>query len=168
MSERDGSAGWWARGLVFENCNCRLVCPGHVHFDQLCTFERCVGYWTMEFREGEFDGVSLAGQRTVIAYDTPQRMIEGNWTQLLIIDPQASTDQRECLEAILNGTAGGPWSVLGRFVSKRLETAYRPIRIEDQGTVKQVSIDGMLTSKIEAIPSPCIHSKLRMSTTRLW
>ena len=41
----DTPAGWWARGLIFENCACTLVCPGHMHFSQLCTHERCKGYW---------------------------------------------------------------------------------------------------------------------------
>ena len=39
---------WWARGLIFENCSCTLVCPGHVHFSQPCTHERCVGYWASD------------------------------------------------------------------------------------------------------------------------
>jgi len=38
---RESSQGWFARGLLFENCSCQIVCPGHVHFDQLCTHERC-------------------------------------------------------------------------------------------------------------------------------
>src|SRR5262249_59594081 len=30
-------SSWWARGLLFENCSCTLVCPGHLHFSQNCT-----------------------------------------------------------------------------------------------------------------------------------
>ncbi len=44
---------WWAKGLLFENCCCQVVCPGHVHFDQACTLERCTGYWAVRFDEGE-------------------------------------------------------------------------------------------------------------------
>ena len=47
------SISWWAKGLVFENCNCQLVCPGHIHFDQVCTHERCKGYWAIVFEDGE-------------------------------------------------------------------------------------------------------------------
>lgn len=35
---------WWVEGLLVENCNCQIVCPGHVHFDQLCTHDRRLGY----------------------------------------------------------------------------------------------------------------------------
>lgn len=43
---------WWAKGLLFENCNCQVVCPGHVSFKQLCTHERCLGHWSIHIEEG--------------------------------------------------------------------------------------------------------------------
>ena len=142
---------WWARGLLFENSSCQSVCPGHVHFDQLCTEQRCVGYWAIRFAEGEIDGVALDGVDAVIAYDSPQHMIEGNWTEVLIVDERATEAQRSGVEAILTGQAGGPWEVLERFVSKRLATRFLPVRIEDGGKTKSVTIAGLLDSSIEAI-----------------
>ena len=99
---------WWAAGLLFENCNCQSVCPGHVHFDQNCTHDRCLGYWAIQFKDGEFDGVALGGVNAVIAYDSPKHMIEGGWTEALLIDSGASAAQREAIETILTGRAGGP------------------------------------------------------------
>lgn len=145
------SPRWWAKGLLFENCNCQLVCPGHVHFDQLCTYDPCVGYWAIHFAEGDFDDVSLGGFNALVVYSSPQQMISGDWTEGLFIDERASAAQREKIEAILTGTAGGPWAVLARFVGCRLETQFVPIRIEDKGRVKQVVIDGVLESSIEAL-----------------
>jgi hypothetical protein len=142
---------WWARGLLFENCSCQSVCPGHVNFDQLCTDERCVGYWALRFDEGELDSVSLAGVSAVVAYDSPQHMIEGHWTEALIVDERATEAQRAAVEKILTGKAGGPWEVLDRFVSKRLPTRYLPIRIDDDGRTKRVVVPGLLDSTIEAI-----------------
>ena len=87
MSKKPASGyRWWAKGLLFENCSCQVVCPGHVHFDQACTLERCVGYWAVRFDGGEFGGVPLGGVSAVVAYDSPQHMIEGNWTQVIVID----------------------------------------------------------------------------------
>jgi len=142
---------WWAKGLLFENCNCRVVCPGHVHFDQLCTFDRCVGYWAIHFEAGAFDGVSLGELNAVVIYDTPQHMISGNWTEAILIDEGASAAQREKIEDILSGKAGGPWEVLARFVARRLATRFVPIQIEDLGKTKRVVINGLLESSIEAI-----------------
>jgi hypothetical protein len=148
MQER---ASWWAKGLLFENCNCQLVCPGHVHFQQLCTHERCVGYWAIRFDDGLFDGIALAGARAVIAYDCPQNMIEGNWTEVVLIDAASGEAQKDAIEKILTGRAGGPWEVLARFVSNRLPTRSAAIRIEEEARAKSVSIDGILEARIEDI-----------------
>lgn len=142
---------WWARGLLFENCSCQTVCPGHVHFSQPCTHDPCVGYWAIRVDEGEFDGVALSGARAVIAYRSPQLMIDGNWTESLILDDASDPACRAAVERILTGRAGGPWAVLARFVSTRLPTRILPIRIEDRETVKRVAVEGVLDSSIEAI-----------------
>ncbi len=95
--------------------------------------------------------MSLQGTRAVIAYDAPQRMIEGDWIEVIIVDESASVAQRRAVEAILNGRAGGPWAVLDRFVSRRLQTRYLPIHIEDDERSKRVVIEGVLDSTVEAI-----------------
>jgi hypothetical protein len=145
----DETAAWWARGLLFENCSCQAVCPGHVHFEQLCTHQRCLGYWAIRFDEGEFDGIPLGGLSAVIVYDSPQHMIEGDWREGIVIDERASEAQRDAIETLLTGRAGGPWAVLARFVSKRLPTRHLPIRIEDRGNVKRVVVPGLLESTID-------------------
>lgn len=142
------ASAWWARGLIFENCNCQLICPGHVHFDQVCTNDRCVGYWAMRFDEGEFGGVDLAGTRAIIAYDCPPHMIDGDWTEGILIDEQASAAQRHAIETILTGGAGGPWAILARFVGTQLETRYVPIHIEEGDKTKRVVVEGVLDSTI--------------------
>jgi hypothetical protein len=142
---------WWCRGLIFENCACTLVCPGHMHFSQLCTHQRCKGYWAFRFDEGIFGDVSLAGTRAVIVFDTPQRMIDGQWTQGIIIDKSASDAQRSALDTILNGRAGGPWEKLGSFVQTRKPTEFLSIEMHDDGPVKQLSIADRLKAVVTQI-----------------
>ncbi len=142
---------WWAKGLIFENCACTLVCPGHMHFSQLCTHERCKGYWALRFDEGDCGGVPLAGLRAVIVFDAPQRMIDGNWIQSLIIDEAASAAQRQALETLLTGKAGGPWAKLAGFVATQLPTEYRHIEMADEGATKRVSIAARLTATVTQI-----------------
>lgn len=153
-STRHGPAnggGWHARGLLFENCSCQIVCPGHVHFDQLCTHERCEAWWAIRIDEGELDGVPLGGVKAVIAADSPQRMIDGGWVQTIIIDDAATPEQRRCTERILRGECGGPWEVLDRFVGEHLETRIAPIEIEDEPMAKHISIAGLLRGAVTAI-----------------
>jgi hypothetical protein len=128
-----------------------LVCPGHIHFDQLCTHERCVGYWAARFDEGEFGGVKLRGVRAIVFFDSPQHMIDGEWTEAIVIDDSATQEQRAAAEAILSGRAGGPWEVLGRFVARRLETRYLPIEFVEDGAAKSARIMGVLEAAITEI-----------------
>jgi hypothetical protein len=142
---------WFARGLIFENCSCALVCPGHMHFSQNCTHERCKGYWALRIDDGKFGDVSLAGTRAVIAFDTPQRMIDGGWLQTIILDERASDAQRRALETILTGRAGGPWEKLAAFVGRQQPIEFRTIEIDDDGPIKRASIGGRLKTVVTQI-----------------
>jgi hypothetical protein len=147
MSNRE----WWAKGLLFESCSCQLVCPGHIHFDQLCTHERCLGYWAIRIDSGGYGELSLAGLRAVVVFDAPQHMIDGNWTEIVLIDQDASQEQRAALETVLMGRAGGPWEVLARFVSNWEDTRYLPIEFAEDELSKTVSIPNLLKSVITRI-----------------
>jgi hypothetical protein len=122
-----------------------------MHFSQLCTHDRCKGYWALRFDDGAFGAVPLRGMRALIAFDTPQRMIDGQWTQRLIIDPVATVDQRQALETILLGRAGGPWAKLHAFVASELPTEYLPIEIADEGATKRLSIADRLKAIVTQI-----------------
>jgi hypothetical protein len=154
MSPATGTSGvppWHARGLLFENCNCQLVCPGHMHFNQACTHERCLGYWAIRVDEGAYGDLPLAGLKALIAFDCPQHMIEGNWTEVVIIDEAASPPQREALETILTGHAGGSWALLAKFVARRLETRFLPIEFAEDPHTKRARIPGVLDASITEI-----------------
>lgn len=142
---------WHARGLLFENCTCQLVCPGHMHFSQACTHERCLGYWAIRLDDGRCEGVDLAGLRAFVAFDAPQRMMDGGWTEVIVIDESATAAQRAVLDRILRGDLGGPWAVLGRFVATRLDTRYLPIAFEHEETAHRASIPGLATSTVSNI-----------------
>ncbi len=163
MSEATQKTGWWAKGLLFENCNCTLVCPGHIHFSQACTHERCLGYWAILFEEGGDGGIDLAGCKAVITYDSPQHMIEGDWTQRMIIDEAASAGQRQLIEEILTGKQGGPWKVLEQFVGTQLPTEYRAIQIDETGREKRVHIAGLIESTLEELKGHARSEPVRLT-----
>jgi hypothetical protein len=142
---------WWLKGLIFENCNCQIICPAHVSFKQLCTYERCMGHWSIHMDEGEFGDVALNDINVVILYDTPQLMFTGGWIETIYIDERANQLQRQAIERILMGQEGGPWVVLSRFVEKRRPTRYLPIHYEDQGRKKRMWIDSIFDTTIENI-----------------
>jgi hypothetical protein len=139
---------WWAKGLLFENCNCQIVCPGHFHFSQLCTYERCLGYWGICFDEGDFDGVSLAGIKAIIIYDTPQHMASGDWILTTYIDEQASAAQQTAFEKIVCGEANGPWKILAQFARERKPTRRVAITFSDDGREKKLSAGDFFRSTV--------------------
>ena len=143
--------GWWAKGLLFENCSCQVVCPAHISFKQRCTYERCQGYWGIHIREGSYGDSLLQDLNVVVAFDTPQRMYDGGWTEVFYIDQGGDSQQRQALELIFSGRAGGPWEVLGRFVEQRLESRFVPIHFEDRGRTKVLRVDGYLESEVTAL-----------------
>jgi hypothetical protein len=117
-----------------------------MHFSQACTHERCLGYWAVRIDEGAYGEVPLEGLKALIAFDCPQHMIEGNWTEVVIIDETASTAQRAAVEAILTGQAGGSWALLAK-----LDTRFLPIEFAEEPQVKRARIPGLLDASITEI-----------------
>ncbi|MCY4398130.1 MAG: DUF1326 domain-containing protein [Gemmatimonadetes bacterium] len=142
---------WWAEGLLFENCNCTAVCPGHIHFSQKCTHEVCRGFWAIRFEAGRVGDADLAGIDVVVVYEAPQVMVDGGWKQMVIVSDRAEAVQRRAIEEILSGVRGGPWKVLSRFVSDALPTRTAPVTIEDVPERKSVTIAGILEGAVQAI-----------------
>lgn len=146
-----GTPAWQASGLLFENCNCQLLCPGHISLAQRCEHERCLGYWAIHIAAGRWGETPLDGLNALIVGDAPQVMLDGGWTQALYLDDRAEVPQREALERIFTGEAGGCWAVLGALVETRHETQYVPITMEDGGGRKALRVEGVLESEVTAV-----------------
>jgi hypothetical protein len=78
-------------------------------------------------------------------------MIDGNWTEAIVIDASLAPAVRDAIERILTGAAGGPWAKLASFVSRRLETRYLPIVLDEDGPSKRVRVDGLFEGEITEI-----------------
>ena len=75
-------------------------------------------------------------------------MISGQWKEVIIVDTKASQEQLFALESILDGSAGGPWEVLDRFVEDRLPTKQLSIEILQEGNFKTLKVDSVMESTI--------------------
>ena len=142
---------WWAEGLLFENCSCTAVCPGHIHFSQRCTGDVCQGYWAIRFDGGVVAGEELGGIAAVILYETPPVMVEGGWKQAILVSDAATPEQVRAVEGVLTGVRGGPWEILARFVGTAIPTRTARIRIEEAPGARKVTVGGVLRGAIEAI-----------------
>ncbi len=139
----ENGVAWWAKGEMFENCNCRLLCRCHISYRQPADHERCTGCFAIEVAEGRYGEVALDRTRAFLAVDAPQNMLDGGWTMALVVDEAASEGQRRAIEAILSGEAAGTWSVLSSFVGRRLPVRTAPIHVEAEGRRRRMWAEGI-------------------------
>ncbi len=145
---------WWVSGVLYENCSCQLLCPAHISFKQRCDNDACVGFWGIRIEKGRFGLLTIEEQNIVVAYETPPRMdTEDSWKMEMYFDQEADEDQRNALEAILTGEAGGPWKILAKFVAERVESRVAPIHYENDGKRITLRVEGVLQSAIVGVES---------------
>src|SRR5713101_128378 len=96
---------WRIAGEEIGGCNCAWGCP--CQFNALPTHGRCEGLGGWQIREGYFGTTRLDGVRFARIFWWPGPIHEGNGTRQLLIDEQATPDQRTALLALESGTQGG-------------------------------------------------------------
>src|SRR5258705_13156380 len=102
----NGIPEWRLAGDWFDMCSCNIPCP--CEFAQAPTNNACQGMLVWHIREGHFGGVRLDGFNLLAL-----AAFEGNiWTGAkarlgLFIDERADERQRQALQTIFAGQAGG-------------------------------------------------------------
>ena len=108
---------WRIAGAYFESCNCEAICPcrmvGAVPGGR-STYGTCYGALSWRIDDGHLDDVDLSGLATalVIRYDDDEP--GSPWSIVLHVDARGDDAQRDALEEIFLGEAGGdvmrlPW-----------------------------------------------------------
>src|SRR3972149_3204884 len=92
---------WKLKGYWANSCSCDPGCP-------------CLFY--SDPTEGNYGKVKLAGTSIVIMAKAPGNFWKGNWTAALYIDDKANPGQREALQTIASGKAGGPTALLASLI----------------------------------------------------
>jgi hypothetical protein len=107
---------WSMAGEEVASCNCAWGCP--CQFNALPTTGRCEAFGGCQIREGYFGDTRLDGVRFAHIYSWPGPIHEGNGTRQLIIDEQATQEQRDALIALESGEQGGAFfEIFARYVS---------------------------------------------------
>jgi hypothetical protein len=137
---------WRLKGQLIETCSCNMFCPCWFTVQELMIMDQgwCASAIVFRCREGNSDGVALAGRTVVFAVDFPgPTLFDGNATARLYIDEAANADQRRELEAICSGQKGGPMAVLAPLVAKWLPARSAKIDVADEGEVIAVTVDDL-------------------------
>jgi hypothetical protein len=101
---------WELKGTVIVACNCDYGCP--CNFNARPTKGKCEGTWTWHVDRGVFGETSLDDLNFTVCVDWPGAIHEGNGEALILVDERADEAQREAIETLVGGDAGGPWGVL--------------------------------------------------------
>ena len=101
---------WELKGTVIVACNCDYGCP--CNFNALPTTGKCEGTWTWHVERGTFGDISLDDLNFTVCVNWPGAIHEGNGEALILVDERADEAQRNAIETLVGGDAGGPWGVL--------------------------------------------------------
>jgi hypothetical protein len=148
---------WQLSGDYFENCNCDIVCPCLFSaLPQLTaqpTSGACEVAIGFHVEQGRYGDVPLDGLNTAVMARTPGAMGAGNWAVALYIDERANDQQRQALQSIFSGQAGGIMGALAPLISTVLGIKTAPITFTKNGLHRSLEIPNVARLGVHAVPS---------------
>ena len=159
-------SSWRLAGDWFDVCRCRVPCG--CSFAQAPDEGECNGILAWHIREGNYDDVSLDGLNVVMVGS-----FEGNiWAREaknsaagFFLDERADERQREALQTIFAGQAGG-WPAIFASLAETdvrgLEFAPIDFEIADDLATWSVEIPGKVKGSAEALTGPTIAEGARV------
>lgn len=161
---------WHASGDWFDTCRCNVPCP--CTFAQLPTQGECDGVLAWRIREGRYGDVPLDGLGVVMLGS----FVGNAWAEhsdayaAVFIDETADEAQREALQMIFGGEAGGWPAVFGeQFGAEMRGMDFAPIDIqvdEDLGGWK-ATVPGRVEASATALTGPTTPEGARVQSTNL-
>jgi hypothetical protein len=112
-------------------CNCHFGCP--CTFNAPPTFGTCESALAYHIVRGAYGDVPLAGLNWVLAAIWPGPLHDGNGRAVLYLDDRALGAQRQALEAIATGRAGGPIGIFMSTVTAGIEVRTAAIDLRAAG-----------------------------------
>ncbi len=127
---------WNITAQFVETCSCNMLCPCWFGVKELMVMDEgwCASAWLFRIQQGISDGVKLDGCTVIVGLDFPgPTLFDGNGTARLYIADEASADQRRELEAIFQGTKGGPLEIIAGLVTNWLPAQSTKIDLQEEG-----------------------------------
>ncbi len=148
---------WQITGDYFENCNCDVVCPCLLSPNQPLTSRPTAGACEVAFGfhidRGSYGAATLDGLNVAMIARTPGPMAQGNWSVALYLDERANEQQRQAIQAIFTGAAGGPIAALAPLISTVLGVKALPITFSKEGKRRSVEIPSVMQLSVHPLPS---------------
>ena len=149
---------WRLKGHVIVSCNCDYGCP--CNFNARPTKGKCEGGWNWQIEDGQFGDTSLAGLHFSLEVNWPAAIHEGNGEGLFLIDERADAEQREAIQMLVGGTAGGPWQVLRRTISTLHGPRYVAYEFHADGYNSRVRAGDVILVEMEPVRNPVTKAEV--------
>lgn len=147
---------WWMKGDWFDVCSCAVPCP--CGFAQAPTDNRCEGVMAYHVREGAFGDVRLDGLNVIaLATFTGNAWArEGPVSIGIFMDERADEAQREALQMVFSGHAGGWMGIFAELVGEVRGLEFVPITFQVAADLAhwRAEIPGRLKAFAEALSGP--------------
>ncbi len=130
---------WRLAGEEAASCNCAWGCP--CQFNALPTHGRCEALAGWQIDEGYYGNTSLNGVKFARIFWWPGPIHEANGTRQLIIDQEATQEQREALIAIESGKHGGAYNEIFATVCPNvLDVLIAPISFDSDRETRMAHV----------------------------
>jgi hypothetical protein len=157
---------WRVAGDWFDVCKCSIPCP--CTFAQAPTTGDCEGVLAYHIRRGHSGAVPLDGLNLIGVGQFEGNIWSGETkaTMAFFVDERASPAQREALQAIWSGQAGGFPAIFATLIGEMRGIAYAPIEFEiaDDLAYWRAEIPGKVVARAEALTGPMTPPGKRVQT----
>ncbi len=157
---------WKVSGDWFDVCKCTIPCP--CLFAQTPTFGDCEGVLAYHIRNGYY-GETLLDGLNVLALGYFKGNIwagETKFTGAFFLDERADQQQRDALQMIFTGKAGGFMAEFAKLMGEMRGMDFVPIKFEvaDDLSYWGAEIPGKVVAKAEALTGPMTPEGKRVQT----
>jgi hypothetical protein len=149
---------WAVKGDWFDTCKCNIPCP--CYFAQTPTYGDCDGILAWHIRDGQYGQVPLAGLNVMAlgAFKGNIWAAESKAVMGIFLDERGDERQREALQMIFGGRAGGWPAVFANFIGevRGLEFARIDFHVAKDLGSWRAEIPGKLLATGEALTGPTL------------
>jgi hypothetical protein len=157
---------WKVLGDWFDVCKCNIPCP--CEFAQTPTFGDCEGILAYHIRHGQYGETSLDGLNALALGSFTGNIWAGE-TKVnlgLFFDERADDQQRDALQMIFSGKAGGFMAEFAKLIGDVRGIEFVPIKFEVANDLAYWSaeIPGRVFARGEALTGPMTPQGKRVQT----
>lgn len=159
----NGTVDWRIVGEEVGSCSCDWACPCQFEGDPTHGYCRVVA--GIKVIEGHFGDTDLSGAKWGLLISFPGPLYEGNGSVQLILDEDASPEQRDAVVKLASGEYGGTFfEIFASICPDVHEPLVTSIEIESdrEKRIATIRLGDVASASIEPITSPATGEEHRV------